>query len=127
MWSLANNVAGDSCVVVRSSMLSSVSISCWEKLSMAHGPYVCLPWFVNIDRIKKTRFVTENADMLMVTAKVNLSETMVGPWETFAEPRRVWQDFPTIPLATLSKQKNSALDVPSVAMMPSLYLSIRNC
>jgi hypothetical protein len=94
---------------------------------MAHGTDVCLPWFVSIEKIEKTLFVTKNAYILVVTAKVNLSETMVGPRETFAEPRRVWQDFPTIPLATLSKQKNSASDVPSVAMMSSLYLSIRNC
>jgi len=70
--------------------------------------------------------------MLMVTTKVNLSETMVGrfgggPRETFVEPKRVEQDFPTIHVATLPKQKNSALDVPSVEIMSSLYMSIRNC
>lgn len=69
--------------------------------------------------------MTENADMLMVTTKVNLSETMVGrfgggPRETFVEPKRVEQDFPTIHVATLSKQKNSASNDQLVAMKLSL-------
>jgi hypothetical protein len=71
--------------------------------------------------------VTENVDMLMVTANVNLRETMAtrsggGPQETSDVLKRVRQDFPTIRLAIVSKQKNSASYVPSVAMKLSLYL-----
>jgi hypothetical protein len=34
--------------------------------------------FFRTERIEKTQFVTENADMLMVIANVNLWETMVA-------------------------------------------------
>jgi hypothetical protein len=45
-----------------------------------------------------------------------------GPRETSDVLKRVRQDFPTIRLAIVSKQKNSASYVPSVAMKLSLYL-----
>jgi hypothetical protein len=130
--SLANGVAGDSCVVMTSNVLSCLNICCWERFCVAHGIDACLPWFVSTERIEKIRFVTQNADMLMVTASVNLRETMAarsggGPRETSDVLKRVWQDFPTIRLALVSKQKNSASDVPSVAMKMSLYLWARNC
>jgi hypothetical protein len=86
---------------------------------------VCLPWFVTTYRIEKTLFVTENDDMLRVIAKVNFKDTMAArsggkPWEVLAVVTRVSRGFPTIRLAMVSKRKNSALHVPSVAMKLSL-------
>jgi hypothetical protein len=74
-----------------------------------------------VQREHKRLLVIENVDMLMVTAKVNLSDTIVarsarGPREACGILSRVSQHFPTIRQAILSKQKNYASEVPSVAI-----------
>ena len=66
----------------------------------------------------------------MVTARVNFRHTIAtraagGLSEVVTAVTRLSQGFPTIFLAMLSKQKNSASHVPSVAMKLSLYLSIQ--
>lgn len=45
-------------------------------MSIVDGTEVCLPWFVSTHRTQKTLLVTENADILRVTTKVNFKDTM---------------------------------------------------